>query len=132
MGIDKQQRETKQRRMVYDAVMKHFDHPNAEDIYAEVHALDGKISKATVYRNLRLLAENGEIMPVKVPGADRFDSTLTLHYHIICTECGAVEDVPIEYEAEKDSCAESLTGYDIKRHRTVFEGICPKCRKNSQ
>ena len=124
------QRDTKQRRMIYDAVMKRCDHPSADDIYTDVHSQDPRISKATVYRNLNLLSGNGALNHVRIPGADRFDSTLTDHYHIICTVCGKVTDAPVGYIRENDSIVEEKTGYVIKRHRTVFEGICPECMKN--
>ena len=126
---DKQMRDTKQRRLVYDAVMNRCDHPNADDIYMDVHAKDNKISKATVYRNLKVLSETGDILHVKVPGADRYDSMLDNHYHIICTVCGTVIDSPIDYNYESDSFVEDKTGFKINRHRTVFEGICPECLK---
>ena len=126
---DKQMRDTKQRRLVYDAVMNRCDHPNADDIYMDVYAKDNKISKATVYRNLKVLSETGDILHVKVPGADRYDSMLDNHYHIICTVCGTVIDSPIDYNYESDSFVEGKTGFKINRHRTVFEGICPECLK---
>lgn len=124
----KQQRDTRQRREVYDAVMHRCDHPNADDIYLELRTTDNKISKGTVYRNLNILSDNEEIMHVKVPnGSDRFDSRLDNHIHIICLHCGKVIDAPIEYVAEFDSEVEKCTGFLIRRHRTVFEGICPEC-----
>lgn len=126
---EKQQRDTKQRRLVFDAVLHRRDHPTADAIYADVHAADDKISKGTVYRNLNVLSQNGEILHVKVPGADRYDFTLTNHYHVICTECGRVEDAPIGYIAENDDTVAAGTGFVIQRHRTVFEGLCPDCRK---
>lgn len=124
----KQQRDTKQRREVYDAVMNRCDHPSADDIYFQLRATDDKISKGTVYRNLNILSDNEEITHVKVPnGSDRFDRRLDNHIHIICLECGKVIDAPIEYVSEYDSEVEKQTGFSIRRHRTVFEGFCPAC-----
>ena len=56
-------RETKQRRIVLETVRSHTDHPTANTICEEVHAIDGKISQSTVYRNLNCLSEDGEILP---------------------------------------------------------------------
>lgn len=89
---------------------------------------DSRISRGTVYRNLSCLAQDGEIIHVKVPGADRYDFRLDMHYHLICSECGAVVDAPFSYKAEMDALAEEKTGYRIGRHRTVFEGVCPACQ----
>ena len=125
-------RETKQRKCVLEAVKKHTDHPTANQIYEEVHAIDNRISQGTVYRNLTCLSEAGEILHIKVPGADRFDLRTDLHYHMLCVECGSVVDIPFEYLADSDKKVSAITGYVVFRHRTVFEGMCPKCTKKTE
>lgn len=125
----KQRRGTRQRQLVLEAVRAHDDHPSADQIYIEVRMLDSKISRGTVYRNLNCLAEDGEITHVRVPGADRYDRRMDLHYHLICMDCRTVIDVPTEYEPEMDQMVVNKTGYLITRHRTVFEGLCPACQK---
>lgn len=124
-----QRRDTKQRQTVLAAVMGRSDHPTADEIYAEVRRADEKISRGTVYRNLGLLSEEGQVNHVKVPGADRYDGRLDRHYHILCVRCKTVADVPVPYEDGADTTAENLTGFFVERHRTVFEGLCPKCRE---
>lgn len=62
-------RNTRQRQLVLDAVRVRCDHPTAEDVYRDVHAIDEHVSRGTVYRNLNLLAETGVITTVKAPGA---------------------------------------------------------------
>lgn len=125
-------RNTKQRQTVLDTVMEHCDHPTAEEIYLDVRKKDSKISKGTVYRNLNILSENGDVNQVKVQGADRFDKTTCNHYHIICTKCKKVFDAPIEYAEQNDSIVEDKTGFIITKHQTMFEGICPKCQKEKE
>ena len=125
----KKQRDTKQRRIVLEAVMKNCGHPNADEIYNDVRLRDGRISKGTVYRNLGVLSENGSIMRVAVPGADRFDSKTQPHYHVICTVCGTVIDAPLEYIPDFDVAVAEKTGFRISKHATTFEGICPDCAK---
>lgn len=124
----KKQRDTKQRRMVLEAVLSRCDHPTADQIYADLRMKDDKISRGTVYRNLGILAEDGDITNVKVPAADRFDSRLDRHYHIYCTGCGRVFDAPLPYREEYDEQIERETGFKVSRHRMVFEGLCPDCR----
>ena len=122
-------RETKQRRLVLETVRNHTDHPTANQIYEEVHAIDSKVSQGTVYRNLSCLSEDGEILHIKVPGADRYDLRTELHYHIICIQCGKVIDIPFDYNAEPNGKVADMTGYTVLRHRILFEGICPDCKK---
>ena len=123
----KKQRNSKQRQLVLDAVLDRSDHPTADQIYLDVRAKDDKISRGTVYRNLGILSENDQIGHVKVSAADRYDSRPDRHYHLLCTACGRVFDAPMSYHPEYDERVSSETGFQIKRHRTVFEGLCPEC-----
>ncbi len=127
----KQQRNTRQKQLVLETVRGHKDHPTADQIYLEVREIDEKISRGTVYRNLNQLSESGELTHVRVPSADRFDRRLDLHYHLFCINCGAVYDAPLTYHMETDSHVSEVTGFDIKRHRMVFEGICQKCQSKN-
>ncbi len=126
------QRNTRQRGLVLDAVRSREDHPSADEIYLEVRKEDGKISRGTVYRNLNVLAESGEITHVKVPSADRYDLRTDRHYHCFCVSCGAVFDAPVPYHEEYDRQVEEETGFQIQRHRTIFEGVCPNCRDRAE
>ncbi len=125
------QRKTKQKQEVFDSVMSRYDHPDADAIYTQIRSLDPHISKGTVYRNLNMLAEQGEILRISMSGqgGDRFDLTTKPHYHLVCTKCGKVIDAPVQYHAEDDMLAGSDTGFKILGHNTVFKGICPECQK---
>ncbi|MGN0459377.1 MAG: Fur family transcriptional regulator [Ruminococcus sp.] len=123
----KKQRNSKQRRMILETVMERNDHPTADQIYIDVRGKDDKISRGTVYRNLGILSENEEITHVKVPSADRYDSRIDRHYHIYCTRCGKTFDAPLSYHDHYDEQIEKETGFQIKRHRMIFEGLCPEC-----
>lgn len=127
-----QQRKTRQRKMVLEAVRARKDHPNAHQIYKDVREKDCKIGLGTVYRNLRVLADNREIIQISVPHADRFDYRADPHYHLQCAHCGAVSDIDIPYFTELDERAAKETGYIISGHNTVFEGLCPDCRKSTK
>lgn len=124
-----QKRNTRQRAMILMAVRERCDHPSADDIYGDIRKQDSRISRATVYRNLGVLADSGEITRVKVPSADRFDLRCDRHYHFFCKRCGRVFDAPVEYLDELDRAAEAASEFIISRHRTVFEGLCPECAK---
>ncbi len=122
------QRSTRQRRLVFDAVQAMREHPTADHIYLKVRGDDPHISRGTVYRNLNLLVENGEVRHVRLPGVDRFDWRTDRHYHIVCARCGKVVDAPVDYESADDEALEKATGFEIRGHIKVFEGLCPKCR----
>ena len=120
--------------MVLDAVrvrcgQSGCGHPTADQVCQDVRAADGRISRGTVYRNLNFPAEHGRLPHVAAPQADRFDARLDFHYHLLCTGCGTLHDVPLAYLAKLDQTVAEESGCAVERHRTVFEGLCPACRK---
>ena len=125
----KQQRNTRQRQMVLDAVRSRRDHPTAEQIFQSVRSVDAHVSRGTVYRNLNLLCENQEIFRVVMSDCDRFDLRTDPHYHLRCVACGRVQDVDSPYDKSYDEALARKTGYQILRHRLVVEGVCPDCRR---
>lgn len=124
------ERNTKQKRLVLEAVKARGDHPTADEIYSDVHELDPRISRGTVYRNLHALVKNGEIFGLDlVPFAGRYDRRTDNHHHIICEVCGSVFDAPAEYHDELDEETGRLAGCKILRHEVIFRGICQNCLK---
>ncbi len=127
----KQIRNTRQRQLVLEAVRARVDHPSADEIYLDVRRKDARISRGTVYRNLNILAGSGEITRVETPSADRYDLRSEPHCHLYCLSCGAVVDAPLSYQREDDRRVAEATGFDVRRHQTVFEGLCPVCREKA-
>lgn len=119
-----QRRNTKQRKLVLDAVRQSYNHPTADEIYNAVREQDDKISRGTVYRNLNLLADAGEILSIKTPGGSRFDRTIEPHAHIICTSCSRVIDVPLPFDAQLDAKASEQIGWHVTLHH--LRGSLPR------
>ncbi|MBC5648368.1 Fur family transcriptional regulator [Christensenella tenuis] len=128
----KQQRNSRQRRLVLEAVRNHTDHPSADRIYLDVRLRDDKISRGTVYRNLNLLAANGKISRVETPGMDRFDLRTEPHYHLMCVGCGKITDAALPYQTEWDREVGAQAGYTVHTHSVLFEGLCPDCAKKDE
>lgn len=123
-----QRRDTKQRRLVLQVVQERRDHPTADTIYEAVRARDSRVSRGTVYRNLHLLSEEGDVYHVRAPGADRFDLRTDPHDHIICIRCKKVVDAPETRLLSLDAEVAAATGYRILCHQTIYEGLCPACQ----
>jgi Fur family peroxide stress response transcriptional regulator len=88
------------------------------------------ISLGTVYRNLSLLADIGEIVKISTgDGGDRFDSKTHSHYHFICTECKAVIDLELRNLDHINELAAVNFGGQIKGHTAHFYGLCEDCLK---
>ncbi|MDO4596289.1 MAG: Fur family transcriptional regulator [Coriobacteriaceae bacterium] len=127
-----QRRNTRQRTLILDILSTHTDHPSAETVYREVQEIDPKISRATVYRNLALLKETGQISCLAGPDGHRFDPCALDHAHITCEACGSIADVEMPYDEELDALAQRITGYARVHHGLMFCGICPDCRAKRQ
>ncbi len=126
-------RNTVQQKAVASQLTKlHGSHPTADEVYAAVSAEFPTVSKATVYRVLNRMAEEGTALKVNVSdGPDRFDDTLKAHYHVLCVECGRVDDVEIDpalASLDLDAAAKA-EGYTITGHDLLFRGVCPSCKK---
>lgn len=123
------QRLTIQRQLVIDALKEINAHPTPEEVYECVHQKHPTVSRSTVYRNLNVLEQDGYVYRVKVPdGADHIDLTLNPHYHIVCQNCGHVEDVDLPYFNNITDQIEDASGFSITGHDLVFRGLCPLCK----
>jgi Fe2+ or Zn2+ uptake regulation protein len=104
-------------------------HPTADWVYNEVRREIPNISLGTVYRNLRLLADAGEILELDMCGAvSRFDARRDNHYHFQCQKCGAVSDVEEPMHEDMDKKVARMTGFTVSYHRLVFIGYCQGCQ----
>ena len=124
-------RHTLQREIVYQAILSMPGHVTADMVYEEIHAAHPSISRATVYRNLRMLEAEGRIMRIDVPGsADCFEAHTREHYHIRCASCGKLFDAKLKYMpnlVELEQAADSE--FEICACNLLFVGYCPDCRK---
>ena len=122
-------RRSKQRDTILRVVMNTKSHPRADWVYDQVRREIPNISLGTVYRNLRSLAEAGEIQQLDMAGSTcRFDGNTESHYHFRCERCGRIFDLdePVDW-----SIAERITkkaGFKITRHRVELLGLCTECQ----
>lgn len=121
-------RDTKQRRVVYEAIKGTLCHPTADWIFDQVRTSMPKISLGTVYRNLSVLKDEGMIR--EIYGSDRrahYDARTQPHAHFICSECGAISDVHGVQEYDWRALKE-LVGCEVTEQRIEFVGTCAGCR----
>lgn len=119
---------SRQRECIREFLAHRHDHPTAETIYMNVKKDFPNISLGTVYRNLSLLAEIGEIKKISTGiGPDRFDGITAPHYHVFCTECGSVSDLKMDSIDHIDIIAGSGFEGRIEGHITYFFGVCQNC-----
>jgi Fe2+ or Zn2+ uptake regulation protein len=122
-------RDTRQRRVVYEAIRGARSHPTADWIFEQVRCALPKISLGTVYRNLAVLKREGLVREVMaMDRRARYEANICPHAHFVCTACGEVRDVmgisEVDWRTQKD-----LVGCDVTGQRVELFGLCPACQR---
>lgn len=125
-------RRTIQRSLVLETVKESRCHVTADEVYDTILKKHPDIGRGTVYRNLNLLADMGEIRKVEIPnGADRYDPICCEHYHARCIKCGQVFDVKMAFMADLEKNVKDNHGFEFTGHDIIFKGICRGCKIKS-
>ncbi len=125
---------SKQRDMIMSFLLTRKDHPTADIVYTNMRQQLPNISLGTVYRNLTLLSDIGDIQRLRLgDGTDHFDADTSPHYHFICTDCGSVIDLDMEnIDSIQETASKHFSG-KIQGHMTYFYRTCQTClKKQSQ
>ncbi|THF79561.1 Fur family transcriptional regulator [Cohnella fermenti] len=124
---------TTPRKIVLDIVSEAHDHPTAADVIDRLKAQGHSVAYATVYNSLRYLTEKGMIRELKLEGdASRYDARTEDHQHIVCTECGRVDEVMTKTPQDWLDLIAEETGYLIVEEQLLFKGVCPSCRASGR
>lgn len=125
-----ERRNTIQKQLVLDAVSSLACHATAEEVYAYVAKQHPSVGKGTVYRNLNILASEGAILKIEVPGkAEHFDHNVHSHYHVVCEKCSRMFDVDMDPLTDMKQRIRNTNGIDFLDYDLVFKGICPNCKR---
>jgi Fe2+ or Zn2+ uptake regulation protein len=120
---------TRPRRLILDVVRASDAHPSAAAVYRLVRRRLPRVSLATVYRNLRMLAAEGLLNERADLGGMRFDGNTTPHDHFTCVACGRIYDVPPLGTRGVRALLTSRTGFEVLTQRIEFYGRCGACRR---
>lgn len=119
---------SKQREVILQAVRSVSSHPTAAEIYETVRKVLPNISLGTVYRNLSVLEEAGELRRLQMgDGVDRFDGNCETHLHLHCRFCGAISDVKIPNQTVTELAKQQ--DFDPETVILTAHGVCSACRQ---
>lgn len=106
---------------------------SASDLYASI---GDTVPLSSIYRSLAVLEEAGVISPhYSTKGVTRYELAEWLmghHHHLVCIECGQVEDIEIatEIETQLEEIVESIgkeVSFAPRDHALEIEGLCSRC-----
>ncbi len=122
----KETRFSRQREIVLGALVGNKTHPTADAVYELARKAEPNISLGTVYRNLKVLADEGKIITLETQDKKiHYDADTSPHEHFLCDECGKIYDffriTDGRYELENE-------GYSVRSAKTVYYGVCKECK----
>lgn len=131
--MDTSTKQFRKRNAILAYLRQTKEHPSAEMVYNHLKPEFPDMSLGTVYRNLAMFKERGEIISLgAVNGVERFDGNTMPHVHFICTGCEAVTDLPkIAAPEELNQQVTNQTGGRIDMCQLTFMGQCQQCLKNN-
>ena len=116
---------TEQRKIIAKVMSGSKDHPDVDELYKRVSNIDPKISIATVYRTIKLFAEEGIVTKHGFKGGEkaRYEELSESHHdHLIDIKTGEIiEFVDDEIEKLQKKIAEKF-GYDLVDHKLELYG----------
>lgn len=124
---------SRQRDRIVETFLAMGGHVSVEELVARVRRIDPRISVATVYRTMKLLADSGLAIARQFGGAGqtRYEaaSGKPHHDHLICTVCGDI----VEFANERIESLQELVarrhGFAVESHRLELYGRCARCKR---
>ena len=122
-------RMTRQRQTIVDCLKEAKRPLSVEEILFAASKTIPHINLATVYRNLKMLIEDKQIMPVDLAGnSKRYEFVgLAHHHHFLCLKCDRLFDV--------EGCPKGIhelipPGFKMVSHNITLHGYCPACQQS--
>lgn len=120
------QRETRQRKAIRKVFLDSSRPLSPDEVLDKGQIEVPGLGIATVYRNVKLLAEEGWLTEVELPGSGaRYElSERPHHHHFVCRECDQAFDVhgcPPKVEELAPQ------GFVVEDHEVILYGRCPSC-----
>ncbi len=119
-------RYSRQRELIMENIKGRCDHPTADEIYSACRELEPNISLGTVYRNLKQLVDEGDIITLEtVDKKIHYDGDISRHSHFVCENCGKIIDLFKPSTLPKELEEKGLT---VTNEKCVYYGKCNGCQ----
>jgi Fur family ferric uptake transcriptional regulator len=126
MEHETRQRDTRQRRAIRRALETSGRPLSPQELLAAAHRQVPGLGLATVYRNLKALVEDGEVVAVALPGeAPRYEPAgKDHHHHFRCRRCDRLFEVT---GCRPAPFGRPPRGFVVESHEVVWYGRCASC-----
>jgi Fur family transcriptional regulator, ferric uptake regulator len=121
-------RQTRQRRLIYQAILDLGHHCTAEEIAAQLEERQLRMPRSTVYRGLEALSSAGIVRPVNLgDGAMHYEAAGEDHQHAICRHCQGVMHLEDDLLTELEEHLASRHRFIPERTEVLVVGLCAGC-----
>jgi Fur family ferric uptake transcriptional regulator len=103
---------------------------DVEQIVQHLRSQKLETNKVTVYRILDFLFKNRIINRVEFgEGKYRYELKKNHHHHLICTNCGKIEEVEGDFLKKMEDDIFKSKKFKVESHSLEFFGLCEDCQK---
>jgi Fur family ferric uptake transcriptional regulator len=126
---------SRQREQVAQTFFGMRGHVSVDELVHRVRQRDPRVSIATVYRTMKILAESGLATARQFgDGQTRYEAAADKghHDHLICTSCGEI----VEFADDQIEALQALVarrhGFEVESHKLEIYGRCSRCRQGAR
>ena len=124
-------RTTAPRRALVELIAARGGHFTAADLITDAESHNVKVGRATVFRTLDLLAEQGSLERLDLPTGEHAYVACAPHehhHHVVCRRCGRSVEIADEGLRAVVQQVGVKSGFKIESHRLELYGLCPECQ----
>jgi Fur family transcriptional regulator, ferric uptake regulator len=122
------QRDTSQRRLVWDTITALGPHCTADEIAARIQAERPGFPRSTVYRALDAFTIAGALRPVRFgAGPTHYEIAGEDHQHAICERCEGIIHIEDSLLRELEDHLAELHHFRPSRTEVLVIGVCAAC-----
>ncbi len=123
-------RQTVQRKAIIESFSKATGPLTPQEVLEHTKKTQPRLGLATVYRTLKLLEQENQIVAVHIPSESaRYELKRNDHHHHFCCQaCETVYDLEVNCPIVKLTDTSLPGGFAITNHDLTFYGLCPACQ----
>ena len=123
---------TSARKAILELLEAEDTHLSALELHAALKERLPSINLSTVYRSMDYLVEKGFISVSDIGTGSPVYEILQddIHHHIVCEQCGTIEDIAHEVIAPLFETIHNETNYKLTTNHLVIFGVCSSCQES--
>ncbi len=127
------QRTTWQHLAVLKNLEENLDFRSAQQVHNGLEQSGQMVGLATVYRNLRVLEESGQVDAIVTSSGEtlyRLCKDTGHHHHLLCQSCGDAREFSLDGLEQILNEIAAKHGYHLLEHNLELFGHCAGCQEN--